>query len=388
MSFLGTRCRRSVIGAISKVVSPVVRVVGQTVRGSPGPVRPLRLLPLRTRRFADQYNRYDSNYSTSESSQDTDESKKVGDQGYNSGNINNQVGDGPATAGDFNNGMAPLTFVSVSTTIHPVPRRPISRRRHSFYEYGDDYYYEDYVEPRPTRPTRRRSHRPRVRPTLTTTTTTTVPTTANPTNQLLKDLIREGLIDPKELFTSELFSSHNQSQIFELETMASRKRRSDIDTETETSDLEEEFFRYAQHVSIRQTAFWDEISPIISKYQIDFSILISIQTDPINGGEISPQTLFAVQTDPLNTMKNRTRRDVDTQVDNDYSKELLKDSPKPFNQSVTEIRNITQIFHKETTRTFSFESTYRISFKTLCLCFIVIMFLVTFCYFRHNRHSQ
>ena len=382
---LGIRNRRFILGATSKVVSPVMRAVGQAVRGSPGPVRPLRLMPLRTRRFADQHNRYDSNSSTSETSQDTDQSSKVGDQGYNSGNINNQVGNGPATAGDFNNGLAPITFVSVSTTIHPTSRRPnFHRRQPSFYNYDDNYYYDDYVAPRPTRPARRHSHRPRVRPTTTTATTTT---TQNPKTQLLKELIKEGILDPKDLFDSDMFT-HSYDHVDQTvqnstEPTFSRQRRSD------PGPSETEFFQYAQYVSVQQTSFWNEINPIISKYQVDFNILVSIQTDPVDGGDITPQTLYAVQTSPPNfDIKNRKRRSAETKPSSEPESDPSEISVETFDPSITEVRNITHIFHKETTHTVSFESTYQVSFRTVLYCVAIVVLLIVFYCFRHTFNFQ
>ena len=56
----------------------MIRSVGRRViQGSPGPRRPLRLLPMRARRFADQYSRSyraDSTYNHEDIDQDIDNS--------------------------------------------------------------------------------------------------------------------------------------------------------------------------------------------------------------------------------------------------------------------------------------------------------------------------
>lgn len=350
---------------------PSVRAFGRRViQGSPGPSRPLRLLPERTRRFAN-HQETSNHESTSE---DTDNSINVGDQDQNTGNINNQFTGG--SAGDFNAGVSPVNVqASITTTIRPVffrtSRRYRQRPTSYEYEYSSDYDYYDEVEPtRPSRPHRRRNHprRIRVRTTSTPTTQASIP---DPEMRVIQNLIAQGLLDPKDLIASD-FASNITDINDDTEAIHSRRRRyaGDIDTDTYGPLADRAYFsQYVDHISNQRNHFWAEIMPILVKYEVDFSVEISVTNSPIFGLNIPTETLNIVQVEePSN---NRSRRSIDIE------------SMEPKNHSI-EIRNITRFTHEKT----SYSSTYHIDYRAICFCLFALLFLIVICRFRHCQSTE
>lgn len=261
-----------------KVATSVTRaVVRRIVQGSPGPTRPLRLVPERVRRLADQFHRSDFNHE--HSTEENDNSIHVGDQAHNTGNINNQFDGGAdgSNAGDFSvtNGLAPVIQTTISTTINPIYTRASRRFRarpiYSDYDYTSYDYYDDIEPVRHHRPNRRRSHHRR-RPIRNQSETTMTPSTTRSAplskTELLQDLIAQGLLDPKDLVSTGYFSD-NQSN--DTESLPIRNRRSDENIVAPDITIPDHV-RYANYLSIQRDEFWDEVIPIMVEYELDFNI--------------------------------------------------------------------------------------------------------------------
>ena len=389
---LGVRCRRAT-GVIAKAVLPAVRAFGQrVVQGSPGPSRPLRLLPVRARRVADQYN-HETSFSHESSSQDSDDSIKVGDQdnNHNYGNINNMVGPGGATAGDFNVGMPPITVqATITTTVNPIVQRPSRRFRDRFshdYEDNSDYEYYDEIETPPThRPYRRRSHsrRPRVRTSTTAATPTSPPIDSK--TQLLQNLISQGLLDPKDLLESGYFSDSNETSI---DLPVNRQRRSNT---LEFENSEQKLIQYSRYIMAQKSNFWDEIIPLMAKYEIDFNIEVTIYSDPIEGMDAPTESLYASQLDnPFSQglPSERERRSIDSDEPLESSDILVPSLISPNSTNVFEIRNVTHITHEKTLyHSSSTVSTHRISYETICICIFIAIVVAVLGRLRHSTNAN
>lgn len=375
------------------MVSSVARAVGRRViQGSPGPSRPLRLVPVRSRRLADQFHRSDFNHESS--TQENDHSIHVDGQSENTGNINNQLGNGSggSTAGDFSIVPAPVIQTTISTTINPIYNRPHRRFRGrpitSDYEY-ELYEYYDEIEPvRYNRPARRRSHHRRKHVQTQVVTTTVPPTSNSPTtskSDLLQDLISRGLIDPKDLLSSGYFSDIPLNQ-----TGTSRKRRAiDSDTEatvTETDLVEPEilnpdYIGYDDYLSSQRDQLWDQIIPIMVAYELDFNIQVTVSNEPITGIYTPIQTLQVTQLRNPYPIRSRHRR-------SDQSGRVETNPMTARNStSYIEIRNITRNSYEKTSISSVSHLSYHFNYQAICSCFVVIIVIFAIYRYRHNVSS-
>lgn len=405
---LGSREQRSIgmFGAISKAVPSSMRAVGRrVVQGSPGSTRPLRLLPVRARRLADQYHNSWSNFNSETSSQENDNSIHIGNQEGNS-NVNNMLGGGSggSHAGDFNAGVTPVNVqTTISTTFSPTFHRQTRRFRNhpSSYEYEyDEYDYYAPVEPvRPVRPLRRRFHHRRQRTRKQTASTTVTPDSvepdANPRNSesaILQDLINRGLLDPSDLAEFGYISNGTNQAISPVRT---RRFSGDMDIVEPSLTIPNRLFQldhfryenYENYLSTQRDEFWDQVIPIMVQFELDFNIEITIYNDPIQGIFTPYQSLNVGQKRNPYPVLNRTRRSDGTELSelpNPDTESDLESPTYPNFTSFIEIRNITRKFHEKTSFTTSKQSAYHIPYKAICLCILVVIAIFAFSRCRHN----
>lgn len=370
------------------MASSVTRaVVRRIVQGSPGPSRPLRLVPERVRRLADQFHR--SDFTHESSTQENDNSIRVGDQGQNYGNINNQFdgGAGGSTAGDFNAGLAPVIQTTISTTINPnynrAPRRFRARPVYSEYDYASYEYYDDIAPIRHSRPNRRRYHHPR-RPLQTRSESTTAPPTTQSVPiskvELLQDLIAQGLLDPKDLVSTGYFSDNSLNT---TEATANRKRRSTSNDPIIPDITVPDNVRYATYLSIQRDQFWSDVIPIMVVYELDFNIQVTISNEPIRDIFTPNETLQVNQLRNPFPVSHRARRS--DNMDNDLS---AVHNMNPNATSFIEIRNITRQSFEKTSFSTTSQTTHHVGFQALCICFLVVTAIIAINRFRHSGTSN
>ena len=421
-----THCRRSVLpSAILALARPVTKAfVRRVVQGSPGPTRPLRLVPLRTRRVADFS--FETTSSTSDSSitdTDIDHSTRISQDG-NEGAINNQSG---GTAGNlsvhFN--MAPGQG---NARFRPSRRRGNFRRQRPVYQdyeyYNYDYYYPTYGSRRAHHhPRRLQPQPPRARVSTTTSvfgpttkpsstvasTSLTTPPETGPSkvNQtklnVLKELVADGILTPDDL------SRYDQGNTFSFPTVKmnenpTRSRRfADIESNSfpsETTQSEPisttdpmnviintkitgldapaiEFFDQkesdqidlasSEYIQRREQQFWLDITPIFERYFGEFDITISTHI---------PSLITS-------SGQHRHRRSVNRYVtSNDSETEI--ETRSPF--YVYEKRNRTQITIQNDIQSFESKSvTYHVSKPFLFLASAGLFFFIILVHVAYSR---
>lgn len=372
-----------------KVVTAVTSALRRrVVQGSPGSTRPLRLVPVRSRRVADQYHRSDFNHESS--TQENDHSIHISGQTENTGNINNMLGGstGGATVGDFNAGLAPVIQTTISTTINPIygrsQRRFRARSNIPNYEY-DLYEYYDDVEPvRQSRPFRRRSHHRRKHiPTQVLTTTTPSITTPSPISktELLQDLISQGLLDPQDLLAAGYF---NTNQLNHTEGPSKRERRSnelELDADpVEPEILNPDYIGYDDYLSEQRDRFWNDVIPIMVAYELDFNIEITVSNEPIMGIYTPVQTLNVNQLRNPYPIRSKHRRSTDS--------DPTELGTAPNATSFIEIRNITRKTYEKTSFSNTTYTTHHINYQALCFCLAIIIVALVLYRHRHNATSE
>ena len=424
-----TYCRRSVLpGAILALARPVTKAfVRRVVQGSPGPTRPLRLVPLRTRRVADFT--FDSTTSTSDSSvtdTDIDHSTRISQDG-NEGAINNQSG---GTAGNlsvhFN--MAPNQG---NSRFRSHRRRGNFRRQRPLYQdyeyYNYDYYYPTYGSRRTHHhPRRLQSQHPRAhistttsvfgptaKPSLTVASTSpssppeTEPTGINHSKiDALQKLVADGILTPEDLSRLDQGNTFSLPTVKNTETPNRSRRFADLESSllnfetsspSETTQLEPiattdptsvmintkitgldapaiEFFDHAassqfssEYIQHREQQFWLDITPIFERYFGEFDITISTHIPSLT----------------TSSGQQRHRRSVNRYVTSNNSETDI-DTRSPF--YVFEKRNRTQINVRNNIQSFESKSvTYHISKPFLFLAGAGLFVFVILIHVTYNR---
>ena len=168
-----------------------------------------------------------------------------------------------------------------------------------------------------------------------------------------------------------------------------RRRRSDtLDFENSKQKLDQ----YSRYIMDQKTNFWDEIIPLMVKYEVDFNIEVTIYSDPIEAIVAPIESLFVSQlNNPFSQdlSSDRERRSIESEKSLESSSVLAPSLISPNASNVLEIRNITHITHEKTSyHSSSTISTHRISYETICICILIAIAAAVYGHFRHSVNSN